>query len=258
MKKLLSVLLCAALLCLVATAASASGWAIYPSLLKSLEADDTFPVRITSKVVYDGATDADCDVLTLEIANNTDTDIVAVTIGLAPHTEDNIYAQALISSSGSSSSEDLKKLQSTTSRISIQAGGTGKLNLKVNHSAFTGLRAIVASYETADGTTVENGNADLWAIVALGGVVCTSGSETADKVAADDSFGMAVTMTIVAENASETNVYPDEMAFVVKNVSGQTVTDFTIRILGFDANGYYSKAKIGLFERCSFTMSQYH
>ena len=85
MKKFLPMLVFALLLCLMATAASASGWEIDTALLKSIEAEDTFPVKITSKVVNDGALKSG-DVLTLEIANNTSAEITSVTILMAPHT----------------------------------------------------------------------------------------------------------------------------------------------------------------------------
>ena len=142
--------------------------------------------------------------------------------------------------SGPSSLSMGKEIHSTTATVSIPAGGNANVNINVDHSTFTGLRAIVASYVTAGGQTVDNGFAEIWTYTAMGGKICTSGSEAADAVAADESFGLAVATTFAVQNVRDAG-WKDTLAFVIKNTSGQIVTDFTIRFLGFDANGKYSK-----------------
>ena len=148
--------------------------------------------------------------------------------------------------SGPSSVSMGKEIHSTTATVSIPAGGNANVNINVDHSTFTGLRAIVASYVTAGGQTVDNGFAEIWTYAAMGGKICTSGSEAADAVAADESFGLTVTTIFAVQNVRDISItYKDNLAFVIKNTSGQTVTDFTIRFLGFDANGKYSKVDCG-------------
>ena len=135
--------------------------------LKEIEENDYFEVRITDKeFVRDADTGAMVldgrDLILLTVANYTSADITDVTCLIASYTADNelkkLTQGAMFTYSG-----DPYVLAITSEEGAVIAPGESyQAAFKCDINDITGVRAIVASYRTADGEVHENSQAVEW------------------------------------------------------------------------------------------------
>ena len=134
-------------------------------VLKEIESKDTFDVKITKKELvedaYSGISLEGNDACVLSITNNSSEDVSEVTIYTVAYTSNNglkkLSQGVYVAFSG-----DPYVQAFTSEDITIGAGETVELGIKCRADEIAGVRAIVASYTTSNGSTYDNGNAEEW------------------------------------------------------------------------------------------------
>ena len=160
-------------LCLLPAAALAfNNYHLDVDQLKAVEQKDEFPVRITRKLVNDGASGDSYnnrDVLSFEITNNASYEVTQVIVLAVCHDAEG-NAQRMTSSGISLVTMDNEKraLLTLTYDVTIAPGATVTVSNECDHGQFTGVRALVAQVTAADGTAYTNPLYEEWQEVALG------------------------------------------------------------------------------------------
>ena len=173
MKKHVFIILCLVLSLLTLPALAINHYQIDTEALKALEKSDTFDLRITRKVITDGANSADIrnqDILSFELSSSSDANITSIVITCAAHDE-NGAAQQLMNGGLSAirmgtEARRLTDISFTTKEAS--PGAVFTLSQPCDHSQFTGVRAIVREYTTDSGIVVVNPLFEAWQEEALG------------------------------------------------------------------------------------------
>ncbi len=146
-------------------------YAVDTEEVKAIEKEDAFDVRITRKTVTDKASGDlnNPDVLTFEITNSSPYAISEVVIQAVATSEEGEAVQ--IKSTGYlslSMGKEARKLLVLSWPVSATPGAVFQVMQPCSHSNFTGIRAIVSQYTTADGQVFENPLLPAWREAALG------------------------------------------------------------------------------------------
>ena len=174
MKRAIVSILCLTLaLCLAPAGALAfNNYALDVDSLKAVEQTDAFGVKITRKVVTDGvSTDSlyNNDMLSFEITNDTEHEIAQLVVLAVCHDAEG-KAQPLTNEGLSMIvGREKRTLQVLTFEPTGAApGAVVTVSVACDHDGFTGVRALVAQYTTAEGEAVTNPLYEQWQEVALG------------------------------------------------------------------------------------------
>ena len=159
-----------------AALAAKDGYEIDVPAMKALEQGSQFPVRVVlKKVVEEYFTtsygDPKTALLSFTLENGSDSEIAAMTIYFVAYDDDSVTRDITPSSGigayyGRNEQPELKTLP--LSELAFAPGTTYVTGLAVDWKRFTGVRAIVAEYTTADGTVVQNPDFTAWQTLAFG------------------------------------------------------------------------------------------
>ena len=164
------------LICCVLTAACASankfGYAVDAELLRNLEEQSAFPVRVTEKKIVLECFDrrmgeSGADALVITVTNETDKTITGVQVGFIALNEEGLTTDVLDRYTISSLDAAPEIMTMARSELSLAPGESCMLSLRVDYDYVKGVRAMVSGYTTEDGT-VTNPDYDLWQSYAFG------------------------------------------------------------------------------------------
>lgn len=168
----ISLVLALSLCFLPAAALAFNHYAVNPEEVKAIEKEDTFDVRITRKTVTNGAGGelSNPDVLTFDITNSSPYKISEVVIQAVATNEEGkaVKIEGSMGLYSMSMGKDARRLLVFSWPVSAAPGAVFQVMQPCSHLTFTGIRAIVSQYTTADGQVFENPLFAAWSEAALG------------------------------------------------------------------------------------------